>query len=316
MFAARAHAPASPQGPVPFRAPAPRNSGGPGPVAAPAPEMERRMEFADVPLSADGSRTAVAGGPGDSGEECGGPSVRGMSASGSGTISFAYTPETADRSTKIVFIQVMRELLDGTPVLPTVLTPSASFMDADTTSDMDHVDGFAGERDPYMNGDDGLDSGDQGDATSTPPKAATAQDGPHFRSNFPAGHNGMQWEFRTAAFSGAGADQGTYYGYTDWVYSRTTTTPESTSITGTRTGDPGSRFRSAVGRFCSNHGFALPTSGGHAGIGALIGLGAGAATGIAIGAFAGPIGALVGGLIGAGVGAIAGAIAGSQVRRS
>src|SRR5205823_657324 len=39
----------------------------------------------------------------------------------SGTIDIAYKPEAKDKSSKIVFIQVMRELLDGTPEKPSVL---------------------------------------------------------------------------------------------------------------------------------------------------------------------------------------------------
>jgi len=278
-------------------------------------ELDRRGDFADVSLSTLGLRACVGAGavPGDHESGSGDPPARRLTASGSGRVDFTYTPEPTDRSTKIVFIQVMRELLDGTPVRPSAVDPRDSYLDADTTSDMDHVDSSRGERDPYYNGDDGNDSGDRGDATSTPPRAATMDDRPDVPNL--GQHNNVRFEFRTAAFSAAGADEGTYYAYADWIYSRTATTFGDTSIIGIRAGDPGSRFRSAVARFCSNHGFTMPGAASYAGTGALIGLGAGAATGAAIGAFGGPIGALIGGLIGAGVGAIAGAIAGSQVQR-
>src|ERR1022692_1319634 len=65
-----------------------------------------------------------------------------------------YTPEPGDKSTKIVFIQVMRELLEGTPVLPSKLDAAFAYQDADTTGRRYHVDYVVGEKDPYYNGDD------------------------------------------------------------------------------------------------------------------------------------------------------------------
>jgi hypothetical protein len=97
-----------------------------------------------------------------------GPTVHAISASGTGTVYTSYTPEAADKSTKIVFIQVMRELLDGVPVKPSVTSPYFSYQDADTTSDFQHVDYVRGEKDPYYNGDDPRDIGTQGNAISKP----------------------------------------------------------------------------------------------------------------------------------------------------
>src|SRR5262245_26605581 len=117
-----------------------------------------------------------------------GPTVRAISATGAGTVATTYTPEAKDKSTKIVFIQVMRESLDGTPVMPSVAAPAFAYQDADTTSDFYHVDYVSGEKDPYYNGDDPQDFGPQGNATSTPPVPASTSDTPNYNdASFPAG---------------------------------------------------------------------------------------------------------------------------------
>ncbi|MBI3529350.1 MAG: hypothetical protein HY067_15450 [Betaproteobacteria bacterium] len=238
--------------------------------------------------------------------------AKAISAGGSGTIANRYTPEASDKSTKIVFIQVMRESLDGAAAKPSASDPSFAYQDSDTTSDMYHVDYVSGEKDPYYNGDDANDFGAQGNAAAKPPVAASTTDTPRYPdATFPVGTSTLLYEFRTAAFSAAGSDAGTYYGYADWTYAKPKGSPDATAIVGTKAGDPGSNFKDAVALFCSNHGFTLPPGGGLGrGTSALIGAGIGGAVGAALGAFGGPVGALVGGLIGAGVGAIAGAIAG------
>jgi hypothetical protein len=279
------------------------------------PAIATSRQYADVPLSADPSpRPTQTGaalwgtGPGVSSFD---RPAKAMSASGSGTIASDYAPEASDTSTKIVFIQVMRESLDGAPSKPSASDASFTYQDADTTSDMYHVDYVSGEKDPYYNGDDAGDFGMQGNATTKPPRDATTTDTPHYNDGtFPPGSSTLLYEFRTAAFSAAGADAGTYYGYADWTYAKTKGNPEKTAITGTKTGDPGGNFKDAVALFCSNHGFTLPTTGLGKGLSALAGAGIGAIAGAALGAFGGPVGALVGGLVGAGIGAIAGAIAG------
>src|SRR5262249_49634171 len=123
------------------------------------------------------------------------------------TINIKYVPEPGDLSTKIVFIQVMRESLDGVASLPSVLDPGFAFQDVDTTPvDLFHVDYLSGEKDPYYNGDDaGLDTGVQGNAVRVPPRSARMSDEPHYLDgSFPAGKSKMKYQFRTAAFSAAG----------------------------------------------------------------------------------------------------------------
>jgi hypothetical protein len=210
--------------------------------------------------------------------------VKGISGSGSGKVVTTYTPEANDKSTKIVFIQVMREILDGVPAKPSESDADFAYQDADTTSDFYHVDYVSGEKDPYYNGDDPQDFGQQGNALTKTP--ASTYDTPHYTDGaFPVGKSTLLYEFRTAAFSAAGADAGTYYGYSNWTYSKEKGKPEATATTGTGSGDPGSKFTDAVDLFNSNHG----------------GLSAGAIAGIVLGSIVGAA------ALGVGIAAIAGA---------
>ena len=179
----------------------------------------------------------------------------------SGTIDIAYKPEAKDKSSKIVFIQVMRELLDGTPEKPSVLDKDFAYEDKDTTAKLRHVDYFDGEADPYYNGDDATkDSGTQGDATAKPAVDAKMQDAPHYaEADLPAGKSKVTYEFRTAAFSAAGTDAGTYYAYQDWTYELEKGKGEKTAAGASAAGQPGTDFTEAVDLWDSNHGFKLPT---------------------------------------------------------
>lgn len=180
------------------------------------------------------------------------------------TVNFSYAPDPKDQSTKIVFIQVMRELLDGVAVLPSVVDKTFAYQDVDSTpDDLFHVDYVSGEKDCYYNGDDaGLDFGTQGKAAQGPGKPAvnaTTSDTPNYPdTSFPAGKSRLKWEFRTAAFSAAGPDQGKYYQYATWTYEKEKGKPAKLTILigGTV---PGPKFRAAVDLFCKNHGFKLPT---------------------------------------------------------
>jgi hypothetical protein len=180
-----------------------------------------------------------------------------ISASGSGKITFTYVPEASDKSTKIVFIQVMQELLDGTPRKPSELNPAFASQDADTTGTKYHVDYVTGEKDPYYNGDDAGDIGTQGDALAK--TNASSYDEPNKRDDtFPAGTSKVRWEFRTSAFSAAGADAGTWYGFVDWVYEKEKGKAATTKVGGTMTGHPGVVYLEAIDLWNKNHGFRMP----------------------------------------------------------
>jgi hypothetical protein len=179
-----------------------------------------------------------------------------------GTINIDYTPEPADKGTKIVFIQVMRESLEGTPVVPSVLDKGFAFQDKDTTADKFHVDYFSGEKDPYYNGDDaGLDHGQQGNALlfgPDPTRLAKMDDSPSYvDANFPAGKSKMKYEFQTAAFSAAGADQGTFYAFSAWTYEKEKGKADKLTVLASGQ-DPGPQFKAAVELWGKNHGFKLP----------------------------------------------------------
>lgn len=243
-----------------------------------------------------------------------GPDVRAISAGGSGTIASTYTPESDDKSSKIVFIQVMRESLDSVPTKPSTIDAAFSYQDADTTSDFHHVDYVSGEKDPYYNGDDSGDIGTQGNAVSNPKVPASTNDTPHYNdASFPAGTTKVLWQFRTAAFSAAGGDAGRYYGYVDWSYEKDKGAPDKTAIAGTHSGGPGGSFEAAVRLWNSNHGFSMPGGGAGVVVGAALGGLAGAAIGAGIGGAIGGVGgAVVGGLVGLVAGGVAGGLAGRK----
>jgi hypothetical protein len=181
--------------------------------------------------------------------------------SASGAIDIAYKPEAADKGSKIVFIQVIRELLDGAPQKPSVLDKDFAYEDKDTTAAFHHVDYFNGEKDPYYNGDDSQDSGTKGDATSKPPAEATMHDDPSYdEANLPAGKTKVKYEFRTAAFSAGGGDGGSYYAYQDWAYEHVKGAGDKTASGSSGTGSPGTNFTDAVRLWSTNHGFKLPAS--------------------------------------------------------
>ncbi len=237
--------------------------------------------------------------------------VRAISASGTGTVATSYVPEASDKSTKIVFIQVMRELLDSAPTKPGLILPGFAYQDKDTTADLFHVDYVNGEKDPYYNGDDAQDFGTQGNAQLTPKVAASTTDTPSLGDgSIPAGHTTVDYEFRTAAFSAAGADAGTFYGFVDWAFQKERGKASTTKIGSTSNSSPGSKFTDAVKLFSANHGFSLPGGSGGASLaGGLVGAGIGGIAGAAIGtALGGPVGAIVGGLVGLAAGGIIGAL--------
>jgi hypothetical protein len=269
------------------------------PMQAPPLELARQEP---VMHRATAKKVSSQGGGAQS-DESRTSSVRAISGSGSGTIATSYTPEPTDQSTKIVFIQVMSESLDGVLVKPSVADASFNYQDADTTGNFQHVDYVSGEKDPYYNGDDPGDIGTQGNAATK--VAASTTDTPSYSDGlFPPGKSRLLWDFRTAAFSAAGADAGKYYGYSDWSYLKVKGTAGKTSTKGTSVGGPGANFEGAVRLFNANHGFKMPGSGG------LLG---GIAGAVVLGAVGAVVGAALGGGVGAVVGGLAGAAAGAYL---
>lgn len=184
--------------------------------------------------------------------------ARKISGSGTGKVNIDYAPEPGDTSTKIVFIQVMRESLDGKVHKPGQILPSFAYQDADTTSEGFHVDYDSGEKDPYYNGDDaGHDGGAQG---SGPAKTkAHMDDTPGMDdAHFPAGTSHLHYDFRTTAFSAAGPDAGKYFGWVDWTFDKVKGKPSTTKVGTTGTYGPGAYWQNAIKLWSTNHGFALP----------------------------------------------------------
>jgi hypothetical protein len=183
-----------------------------------------------------------------------------ISSSGDPTAMITYVPKAADTSSKIVFIQVVQVSLDGTPVKAGSIAPAFSHMDPDTTPKFYCVDYFPGEADPYYNGDDaGKDTGTQGDATATPKVNADMTDGPNLPdASYPAGTTKYKAQFRTIAFSAAGADKGTFYEYAKWSFNKVKGSAGSISHEGTSTDTSLPESRAAITLWCTNHGFVLP----------------------------------------------------------
>jgi hypothetical protein len=185
--------------------------------------------------------------------------TKGISEGGSGQVNVDYAPTGTEKSSKIVFIQVMREYLDGVPAKPSASDASFAYQDADTTGDFYHVDYKSGEADPYYNGDDAADFGTQGNATTTPKVTAHMDDTPVYDdATFPAGKSKIKYEFRTIAFSAAGADHGTFYGYAKWFYEKDKGVADKTSLDGTSNDTALPKSKEAIDLFCANHGFVLP----------------------------------------------------------
>lgn len=209
-------------------------------------------------IGVDGGKKISAGTT--AGDSPGTPGVKAITEGGTGRVNVDYAPEATDTSSKIVFIQVMREYVDDTPAKPSESNAAFAYQDADTTADHYHVDYVSGERDPYYNGDDALDKGIQGDTTSTPKVTAHMDDKPSYDdSTFPAGKSKLKYEFRSIAFSAAGADKGTYYGYAKWFFEKEKGKPETTKLDGTSTETALPKSKEAINLWCSNHSFTPPT---------------------------------------------------------
>lgn len=195
---------------------------------------------------------------GDAGREA---ATLGVASTGAPRVRITYKPEAADKSTKIVFIQVVQVLLDGTPVKPGTADANVSHLDADTTGDFYAVDHFSGEADPYYNGDDASsDSGTQGNATTTPAINATMSDTPNYpETSFPAGKKTFVADFHTIAFSAAGADKGKFYAYAHWSYTKPKGKGSTIMHLNTSTNTSLPKSKAAIDLWCTNHGFTLPT---------------------------------------------------------
>ena len=170
-------------------------------------------------------------------------------------IELSYLPVRSECDcTKIVFIQVASTLLDEISVLPSNSCTSGclAYQDIDTSYDETAnryytVDYVEGEDDPYYNGDDPEDGGEQG-STSPRIRMATMGDGPMMPNNeFPTGTTLSRDEFETFAFCAEGVDAGTYYTGLSWFYQRTRgSTTSGTSIPVEPLTEPSQAFLDAV----------------------------------------------------------------------
>lgn len=143
-------------------------------------------------------------------------------------IDIVFTPDPSKTSCdKIVFIQTCKLVWyddegNKETLLPSAATVGWEHMDDDATDSKTFVDHLFCERDPYYNGDDPQDQGDQGKAgAGAPLTPAKMEDTVRVRdASFPPGKVKVVCEFETGAFCAEGKDAGTCYGSVRWEYTR------------------------------------------------------------------------------------------------
>lgn len=171
-------------------------------------------------------------------------------------IKFDPDPAKVGRCESIEFIQTCREYHNGTLVTtPSTTSPDWWFQDDDATPGGTYVDHVFCEEDPYYNGDDEQDHGDQGGCLpGYEPWPATMGDEPYVPdSSFPDGVKKITYKFEVCAYC---RDTGTALGCINWEYSRTkgdagdgTATVTSTSVCE----QPSQEHQDAVNLFCNTH---------------------------------------------------------------
>lgn len=173
-----------------------------------------------------------------------------------GSITLTYEPKKDPCCTKLVWIQVMQELVDGKPVKPSKI--GDGYMDADTTASGHHVDYKKGEKDPYYNGDDKADKfkGNQ-QGNTTGPKNSTMSDTPNL-PKVPAGAKKVEWVFESWAFCAEGPCKGTWFKGRKWKYTKEKGKPGKVTDEGEAGKTPSKGFKDALDKWCKNHKFNLP----------------------------------------------------------
>jgi len=192
------------------------------------------------------------------------------------TINITFDPKNVCDVTpcsKITFIQVRQPVGVKADNTTRALTFAEQGFNNAATLDADVINGrlvdyIVGETDPYYNGDDASDIGQQGvqDSTTT---AATMNDTPkRSDSAYPADIVKIRLNFEVAGFCAAGDDKGKYLGRLFWTWERA---KGAAGLTGTISGFPTDRqppsqgFIDAVTKWNTNHGFTnkfpLPTPG-------------------------------------------------------
>jgi hypothetical protein len=139
--------------------------------------------------------------------------------------------------------------------------------DSKDASTVNHctVDYIQTESDPYYNGDDAKDHGDQGTHNANI-KPAKSHDAPNYnedafenlKSKLGQEVKKVILEFETCAFCTKGEDAGKFYGCLKWKMEQEKGKTGTASTTGT-SATPSAGFQSALDKWGENHGFSLPT---------------------------------------------------------
>jgi hypothetical protein len=184
-----------------------------------------------------------------------------------GTMRIAFNPTDVCDVTpckEIMFVQVFEQLgvrADGSTRTVTFTEqgfPNGAKLDADVTNGHT-VDYLIGENDPYYNGHDPTDIGQQGSQNATSPTAATTNDTPgQGDASYPPDIQTIRVNFEVAAFCAVGDDAGSYLGRTLWTWERTKGAPGTNgTISGISTdrNPPSAAFIQALNQWNANHGF-------------------------------------------------------------
>jgi len=177
-------------------------------------------------------------------------------------IDIVFDPKKSKKVTpcdKIVFIQVVQNLVDGNPMKPGDFCLGWKYRDKVSTRDSRYVDFFKLEKDPYYNGDDSQDIGTSGESDSKK-KNATMDDTPF--DSFTDGSknaNTVTFKFETFAFCAKGKDCGKYFEGINWEYTRTKDDVKNgkegiSRITGARD-EPSKGFKEAVKKWMDKYKF-------------------------------------------------------------
>jgi len=185
-----------------------------------------------------------------------------------GTMNFTFDPTGVCDVTpckKLVFIQVIEQTGVKSNNTSRSLTfaeqgfPNAATLDADVINGRT-VDYVIGEKDPYYNGDDAGDIGQQGKQNGSPMAAFTSDAPSRIDGAYPADIVKIVLKFEVAAFCAEGDNAGEYVGKLLWNWERA---KGAASTAGIISGvsfsrdQPTQGFKDAVSKWNTNNSFTM-----------------------------------------------------------
>jgi hypothetical protein len=154
-------------------------------------------------------------------------------------VTIAFDPDKSKKVTKcdkIVFIQVVQKICDGTPVLPGDYNSNWKYKDDDCLKDGDcrgtRVDYLQGEKTPYYNDPQGTGTSPYGTVggknggsvkatMGDAPSVGGGDKGMYDKDTNPGGWKSVESRFETFAYCAKGPDCGKWYEGATWVHTKT-----------------------------------------------------------------------------------------------